>query len=971
LLYLIEQRHRVVTRDELLSAVWPNQSVGEETLTSCVKAARRALGDSGQVQCTIQTVHGRGLRFIAEVTLREAVPVYDPASAPPWPLAPDMARAELFIGRQAELAALHRSYAMARQGTRQVIFITGDPGVGKTALLDAFLPQLCAEGAVWVAYGQCIDQYGPGEAYLPMLEALGRLCRGPQGSHFLSWLQRQAPSWLAQMPALLPLAEREAVVLLAHDATQARMLRELAEALEQLTQEQPLVLVLEDLHWSDTATLEWLSYVARRRDPAGLLILATYRSAEARASSHPVDALAHDLAMRELGCELVIGPLSEAEVGQYVSRRLGAGSLAERLAPVLYERTQGHALYLVTMMTDWQQRGLVHEDGQSWERSPSVDATTMGVPEALRYLIEQQIARLSLTEQAIVSAASVAGVEFTSAAVAAGMDGPVDEVEAQCAALSRHGPLIHASGTATWPDGTETERYRFAHALYQEVVYSGLSGGLRTRMHRQIGERLERGYGARAYDIAAELAVHFQQGREVERSIHYLQQAAENSRRRHANHEVTAHCHTGLKLLSTLSQAPDNIRRELTFQAILGPTLSAIQGYAAPEVECTYARARELCRSLGDPPELFTVLFGQALWHTLRGQYQPAQELAEQLLHIAHQQRDPVPLTEAHTLLGTILMTRNDLASGRFHLEAGLALYRLEQHRAHIDHYGQDPVISGLHFLSQTLWLQGYPDQAFARLDTTLHLARQLSHPTSRLFSLNSAVLLHQNNRNGHAVQQWAEAMITLATEQEVPYWLTLGRMYQGWGLAVQGHMAEGIEQIQQGLAIHRANGARVVLGRWLGLLAELHGRAGHFEAGRAVLAEACDLVLQAGMSSFVMGLYCIRGDFLLHTGDRHLEGEAEAQLHQALAIARQHRAKAYELRAALSLARLWRRQGKRDLARELLAPIYLWFAEGLDTADLRDARTLLEDLAWTPPEVRTEPYASPYAHKETHSDAA
>ena len=414
---------------------------------------------------------------------------------------------------------------------------------------------------------------------------------------------------------------------------------------------------------------------------------------------------------------------------------------------------------------------------------------------------------------------------------------------------------MRANGPATWPDGTVTGRYGFGHALYQEVVYDRLPVGTRTRVHQQIGARLEQGYGEQARDIAAELAEHFVRGQDTPRAVRYLQQAAENARRRHAHREVMAHCTTGLALLTALPETPDRTRHELALQAILGPALIATQGYAAPDVERTYARARELCRTLGDPPELFAVLFGQALWHTLRGQYQTAQELAEQLLRMAQQRHDLMSLVEAHTVLGTLLVTRGALEAGCTHLEAGLALYRPEQHRAHVDGYGQDPAVGCLHFLSQALWLRGYPDQAFARLDAVLHLARELAHPVSLLFSLNAA-LLHQHCRNGQAVQQWAEAIITLATEQALPYWLTLGTMYHGWALAAQGQMEAGIAQVQQGLAAYRATGARFILSRCLGLLAELHGRAGQLDAGRTVLTEAYAVVRQAGLSSFTAELY-------------------------------------------------------------------------------------------------------------------
>ena len=335
LVYLIEQRDRVVRRDEVLAQVWPDQYVGEETLTSCVKAVRRAVGDSGRAQRVIQTVHGHGLRFVAEVTVAETPPGPRPGPSARAATCPGVPCAGAPGGSRDGAGGLAPLVHYGPAGHAAGGFLTGEVGVGKTALVEAFVAQVAAAGAVWIGHGQCIDQYGTGEAYLPVLEALGRLCRGPQGAHVLAWLQRQAPSWLAQMPAVLPMAEREAVLRLAGNATQARMLRELAEALEILTAEQPLLLVLEDLHWSDAATLEWLAYVARRRDPARLLVLATYRPAEARGAAHPVDALVQDLLVRRQGAALMVGALSAPEVAMYVARRFGEGPL-RRSSPRCY-----------------------------------------------------------------------------------------------------------------------------------------------------------------------------------------------------------------------------------------------------------------------------------------------------------------------------------------------------------------------------------------------------------------------------------------------------------------------------------------------------------------------------------------------------------------------------------------------------------------------------------------------------------
>ena len=302
--------------------------------------------------------------------------------------------------------------------------------------------------------------------------------------------------------------------------------------------------------------------------------------------------------MRHQGAALAVGSLAAPEVARYVARCFGEGALVGRLAPVVYQRTQGHALFLVTMVADLQQRGVVQPGPDGWELAAPLDPTTVDVPETLRHLIAQQFERLSPAEQTVVAAASVAGGEFAAAAVAAGVGAPPEDLDTQCATLARQEQFLRAQGTATWPDGTVTGRYSFIHALYQEVVYARVPVGTRTRVHQQIGARLEQGYGAQARDMAAELAMHFVHGRDTPRALQYLQQAAQNARRRHAHHEVLAHGTRGLALLATLPETPERTRHELALQVLLAPALVATQGYAAPDVERTYSPG---ARPLSDP----------------------------------------------------------------------------------------------------------------------------------------------------------------------------------------------------------------------------------------------------------------------------------------------------------------------------------------------------------------------------------
>jgi predicted ATPase len=968
LTYLIEQRHRVVTRDELLAQVWPHQYVGEETLTSCVKAARRALGDSGQVQGVIQTVHGRGLRFVAEVTVTDT-PLA--SLTPPPPPAPTtvLAPPQPLVGREAELTHLHQWYTTARQGQRQVGFITGEVGIGKTALLEAFVAQVAAEVNVWIGHGQCVEPYGPGEAYLPVLEALGRLCRGPEGAHFLAWLRQHAPSWLAQMPALLADADRATCQQQTWDVTQARMLRELAEALEALTVERPLLLILEDLHWSDGATLEWLAYVARRRDPARLLILGTYRLVEARVVAHPLYPVTRELLVHGQGTELVLGPLSRAEVTTYMTQRFGEGRLVAELIPVLYARTQGNPLFLITMVEDLVQRGVLRKGPSGWEGPAALDTATVGVPETLRHLIEQQFERLELAEQALIEAASVAGVDFAAAALAASVGLPAEDVDLRCGTFARQGQFVHSQGTATWPDGTVTGRYRFRHALYQEVVYARLPAGTRIRLHQQIGRRLETGYGSQAPEIAMELAEHFVRGQEVSQALHYLRQAVETAAQRAAPPTVIDLVQRVLALLATQPETAARAQQELELQLALGPALIATKGRGASEVERLYTRARTLCERVGEPRQLFRVLWG--LWTlSFSGRGEDRRVLGEQLLSLAQRLHDPALLLEAHHALWVILFLSGEFTAAQPHLDQGLQLYEPQRHRSHAALYsGHDPGVCCRMFAAPSLWFLGYPNQAVASSQAALALAQQLAHPYSLTHALFWAAVLHHLRREASLTQAHAEAAMTVATDQEFPEQLAWVTPLRGWALAAQEQGAAGITQIQQGLAAAQAMGATVHQAYYpyfLALLAEASAWSGQTTEGLAALAEA---LANDTARWWEAELYRLRGELLLqHPGTQ--PEQAEACFQEALAIARCQQAKSLELRAALSLARLWQQQGKRKAASALLAPVYGWFIEGFDTADLQEAQALLAELAGKPPTVRCDGLPSPDTRNGAHRDA-
>ena len=444
LAYLIEQRERVVPKEELLDRVWGHRFVGDATLSSRIMAARKAVGDTGCEQRLIRTSHGRGFRFVGEVQAQAGPSqgqVDGERERPAVPTSAPDRGAVRAVGRDTELRHLHAWLAKARSRTRQVVFVTGEAGRGKTTLVEAFLAEARADGDLRVGRGQCVQHQGEGEPYLPILDALGRLCREPAGSDLIALLLDRAPTWLIQMPWLVSADDVEVLDRRTRGATVARMLREMAEALDAMTADRPLILVLEDLHWSDHSTLDLLALIARRQEPARLLVIGTYRQAEARAPAgggHPLRALTHDLRIHGHATELAVASLQEAAVAEYLDDRLGPlladSQIAPALAALVHRRTEGNPLFMRSLVDWWIADGRFDDADEAGIAPSRLAELEAGVPGTVRDLIEHQLGQLTAQEQAVLEAASVAGVELATAALAVALGMSEEDVEEVCAA---------------------------------------------------------------------------------------------------------------------------------------------------------------------------------------------------------------------------------------------------------------------------------------------------------------------------------------------------------------------------------------------------------------------------------------------------------------------------------------------------------------------------------------------------------
>ena len=892
---LIARAGHVVTRRELFESVWGDTVVGDAALTACIQELRGALGDDARRPRLIETRHRRGYRFAARVLPASPHPSRG-APAPPPPRPP-----ALVVGRDRELGELRACLERAASGQRQIVFVTGEPGIGKTTLIELFLAEAARGERVRMAQGRCIETHGAGEVYLPLLEALTRICREPGGQAITRLLRHHAPTWLAQMPSVLSASELRMFERQASGVTGERMLRELAEAVETMAADIPLILWLEDLHWSDPPTVDWLGYLARRPGPARVLVLASCRPLEASMPEHRVEVAKDDLKLRGHAREIALARLDATGVGEYLARRFPAGRAFDALAGMIHARTGGNPLFVVNVADDLVRRAVLVERSGRWEVKESLGLARIAIPEDVRRMIGRQLDRVRSDERRILEAASAAGVEFSAAAVAAAEQIDLDAVERACADLAERVAFLTVHGAETWPDGTVAGRYGFRHALYQEVVYEATPAARRADLHRRIGVRLEAGLRERAHEVATELAMHFERGRDARRAIHYLRVAGETATRRSAAHEAVAHLTRALDLLGGQPDTPERAEQEVALQVALGGPLMAVKGRGAPEVEQAYTRAQELCQRLGDTPQLFPVVWGLFLFRRSRGQIDQAHGFATRLLALAGRTGDPELLIEAHHSLWATLFARGELVAVEDHAAQALALYDPERHAPLAAVYGNhDPAVCALGHGAWALELRGEPEQAGRQSADAVALGRTLGHPFSEAHALLYAARLHQFRGDWQATRDRAEAAAALARERGFVQLQAWADVTGGWAQAEGGAIIEGLARVRDGIDAIRALGSEEFRTYFLGLLAATLVRTGEPVAALDVVTEALEAVERSGERFYAAELHRQRGALLLATG--HDPALVARCFETAVAIARQQHARALERRALQDL---------------------------------------------------------------------
>ena len=906
--HLVLNRGRLVTKAELFRACWSRTAVSDSVLRASIHEIRAVLAEDALRPGFVTTVGRRGYRFEAS-----------PGSGD---VAPDG-----FVGRETDLALLREHLARARDGRRQVVFVTGEPGIGKTALLDRFVEEVRTDGRDRVTVGQCVELVGGREAYLPLLDSLARLSSEPDGRDVLATLDRFAPSWLLQLPALLDAERAEALARRVPSPTRERMLRELAEALEGVARARPLVLVLEDLHWSDASSVDALAVLAQRTPAAKLLIVGTYRPIGLVLADHPLKALKQSLQARGRCVELPLELLAPPDVGSYLAHRLPGHPVAGSLAADLHRATDGNPLFMTTTVDYLVARGILAVRDGAWRLGERLDGV---VPESLRALVERQLDDLSDAERSVLDAASVVGVDFAVALVAAATGQPLDDVEQVCGDLAARAQLLAATGVAVWPDGTASGTYAFGHALYRDVVGQRLTAVRRRGLHRAVAERLETGHPGRTRNVAAVLAFHFGQAGDDARAAHYHGEAAAAARARHAEREVADHLEAALERLARLPDAPERSQTELAQLLELAGAKFAVQSYGSRDAPAAYERARALARRLGAAGAEIVASAGLYTHHVMRGELSTARSIAEELVTTASATGVPFLAVIGHTTLGSVLFNLAAFDAARAELERADAAWAPGFPRLPLDQ-------AVLHrtMLALTLLHQGHPAAADEWIGRSLTYAETLDDAFNLSYAEELAAQYHATAGDRDAALRHAETAIGLATEHGFPGHLAVATMMRGWAV-------RDAKAIREGLDAYERLGQRIATTLFRALLAETLLAAGRVEEAGVVLDAALAFAEESGEHRHLAELHRLRGECIHESGRAGAAAGAEACFERALAIGRAQGAALWTLRAATSLALLWQSGARAADGRRLLDQACTAMGAG-GCPDLTRARQLLE----------------------------
>lgn len=942
--YLMERPEQLVTKDELFDAIWPNTAVIDTVLNVAVGDLRRALGDSAKQSRFIATVHRRGFRWIGPLV--NPLPPVDEDIGP-------------FVGRADTLAELERRYHLAVSGRRQMVFVTGEPGIGKTTVVEEFQRLLAAKPlsvrsgttpnsvtansltACLLARGQCVDRYGAAETYRPLIDAAETLLHAG-GQDVRALFRKHAPTWMLQMRDVLDADELEALQRLVQSSTLELMQRELERVLEAVSAERAVVVALEDLHWSDAATVGLLGALAVRRDPARLLILATYRPFDAVAAQHPIVRLKHELVAKRQCVELTLDGLTGEDVASYLDAHFVNHRLPPTLAPTLQAQTSGNPLFLLNALADFEQRGWLCQRDDGWECSVDVDTLGSSMPDSTRELIAFRLDQLNPPAQALLEAASLCGMSFSTQAIAAASERSNEDVEAECRRLTNT-LFLRAAGESQWPDGSRGLQLTFRHSHYRQILDDRVAGEHRQHLHRQIAQRMEAGYGAQVGEIATTLSFHYEHAGDILRAVDFIEIAAQRANTRRVMYEAMTLYQRAVTLLEAMPANEVQERRLREARAAYALLSIASVGGRHATSASVLEGVLEAGRSLPVTREHVATIGASGVTQIAAGQFHAAQRTGEQILVIAGSDAEPEVLLAAHVTTGSALYYLGEIDRAMPHLEQAVTLIPGSSSAGRFLDELYDPAVPGLCNLGMALTVAGRAERGAQHIADGLARARDKPSPWYLSFAFASACGASIFRRDLAELRRRATELQTYCEQ---------GRLFIGplpifllsWVALIERRDAglmepvlaafQGVEQMNNAPSLHRS----------FSMLAGAHLCVGQHEQAAVALERAFDVRGEAQF--YDVELYRQRAELILaRAGESPSDSDrqdASDTLEHAIEIASRQGSRLLGLRATVDLCRLRLATDQRDPALEQLTQALAAFEEGLDDTDVRDARALL-----------------------------
>ena len=915
---LARQPGSLLTTNALLDDVWGHQFVTDSVLRTAISELRTALDDDARKPRFIETVSRRGYRFIATPSAISAAPGVQPN-------VPGLAtvRVPYFIGRAEPLSQLRRAWDIACSGKRAVVWIAGEPGIGKTTLIEQFIASL---GDVACAHGQCVEHFGTGEPYLPVLQALEELCRSD--SEVPSLLRAVAPTWLLQLPWLSTAEDREALQRELAGVNPHRMLREMGQLLDRYTERRPLLLVTEDLHWSDRATIQLVDYIARRRGSARLMWLASFRLTEVVALDHPLNPLRHELRLHDLCEEIVLDPFSESEVADYVAGRSPAIATDEAFVRALHERTDGLPLFVASITSEMSARA-----AQGGGPVAPEQVAKIAVPENLAAIIEHYIAKLESGQRTVLSAAAVCGVQFRVNTIAAALERDPASVDDICDKLVRE-QIWLVGAHAEESSGLAGSSYSFRHALFRQVQYERTAASSLVKLHRGIGAALERERATGVPVAAAELALHFERAGETTAAVRYYAEAAEAALAHFSPDECMRIIERASSLLGQTADSSERNALEITIQTLHGLAATRALG-AGDEAKSALQRAYSLLGEAPQHPMLGRLLHGFGWMLCLRAEYSEALVVADRAEALGSATNDLVLLSTACTVHGEVDQLQGRSPTARTWLERGLAL--AERLDVGPGEFLVDPQVALLGLLANPLVHLGLVQQARARVERAHARARDRRWPMARLVAIWHGAMLEVRLGDAERVAALADEMQALVDEFALAHGRTACRWFRGWADARMGQPRDGYRRIRDAYEDNTRLGMLAGGSEVLGYAAEALVLAGDWDGAQHELQDALQVANTLGERVYLPQLFVMQAAIARARGDR---AAADAAIRRAIAEARAQEAPWLELMALIELCD---RHSATAKDRRALAALIDQLPEARDTAAVARARTLLD----------------------------